>query len=156
MNANMMMGSLSHGTLKTDDLLSTFADALADLDTDKRYSDLIAECRFYSEALAEDRLNDVGIEHADYLLNEDLFEALNDFAPPYFYFGAHPGDGADFGFWLSEDVQQDVKDSGGIVIADLADLPSDYTGEALLVNDHGNATLYTVECGRYSEVWAVV
>ena len=32
-------------------------------------------------------------------VTSDLFSALDDLAPDGVYFGAHPGDGADFGFW---------------------------------------------------------
>lgn len=34
---------------------------------------------------------------------EDIFDMLNDIAPAGCYFGSHPGDGADFGFWWCED-----------------------------------------------------
>jgi hypothetical protein len=36
----------------------------------------------------------------------DMMDALNDLAPAGYYFGAHEGDGSDFGFWpLSEWMQ---------------------------------------------------
>jgi hypothetical protein len=37
-----------------------------------------------------------------YLL-EDLFDALNDHAPIGCYFGSHPGDGSDFGYWAHDE-----------------------------------------------------
>jgi hypothetical protein len=38
----------------------------------------------------------------DWLLS-DLFDALNDIAPDGCYFGAHPGNGSDYGFWEVEE-----------------------------------------------------
>tara|TARA_Y100000310_G_scaffold343680_1_gene452443 strand:- start:1457 stop:1825 length:369 start_codon:yes stop_codon:yes gene_type:complete len=34
---------------------------------------------------------------------EDLFDLLDEFAPPGYHFGAHEGDGSDFGFWKDEE-----------------------------------------------------
>jgi hypothetical protein len=86
-------------------------------------------------------------------LVSDLFEALSEFAPPYGYFGAHPGDGADLGFWLDEFWEENFE---GMRVSDLSEIPDDYTGEALVINDHGNATLYAVANGQYREIWSVV
>lgn len=47
-----------------------------------------------TKRLAEDRLNDFLYE---------LFDTLNDIAPDGCYFGAHPGNGSDMGFWLTEE-----------------------------------------------------
>lgn len=33
------------------------------------------------------------------LLLEDLFDTLNNYAPEGCFFGAHPGDGSDYGYW---------------------------------------------------------
>jgi hypothetical protein len=43
---------------------------------------------------------------------EDLTEALQDLAPTGFYFGASEGDGACFGFWLSEDWADALEERG--------------------------------------------
>lgn len=89
-------------------------------------------------------------------LNETLFDALQEFAAPYFYFGAHPGDGCDYGFWLVEDVAQQVEDNGGLNVSDTSDVPADYSGEVLHVNDHGNPTLYHADKGHLTEIWSLV
>lgn len=37
-----------------------------------------------------------------YFLNERLMDIMQKYAPDGYYFGSHPGDGSDFGYW---DVQ---------------------------------------------------
>jgi hypothetical protein len=96
-----------------------------------------------------------GTDDAQYDL-EALFDALGEYCLPYFYFGAHPGDGSDYGYWLSEDFQDSFADDGGLIVNDTADIPRAYTGEVLFVNDHGNMTLYSASRGRLREVWAIV
>lgn len=140
-------GSISSGTMRADDLIPAFAAELAYLDKDDNaFADLIREA---------DETEDYDSEDAADIL-EELFEALNEFAPTYGYFGAHPGEGADYGFWLHEDWQQNMRDDDVLEVSDLADIPEDYAGEVLIVNDHGNATFGHVEAGKFSETWSVV
>ncbi len=47
-------------------------------------------------------------EDCTYDLNDDLWDKMNDVAPEGEYFGAHPGDGASYGFWKSEDLNEAV------------------------------------------------
>ena len=66
----------------------------------------------------------------------------------------HPGDGADYGFWVSWDSIEDAQHDGELLrVSDISEVPDDHTGSVLLVNDHGNATLYDSDG---NELWAVV
>lgn len=145
--AEAQFGSISSGTMRSEDLIPAFASELQ----------YLAPATATDHARLVQEANDLEDheEEADDVL-EALFDALNDYAPAYGYFGAHVGDGADYGFWLCEDFQQMIKDDGGLEVADTSEVPDDYTGEVLHVNDHGNATLYVADKGKLTEVWAVV
>lgn len=89
------IGTISHGTLRTQDLLEAFAAELRRLNPK---GDL---------AYITDRFNEPGYfesEDAQWDL-ETLSDTLNAMAPEGCYFGAHPGDGADFGFWPHEESE---------------------------------------------------
>jgi hypothetical protein len=151
-------GTVSHGTLRTEDLLDSFAAELEWQVTRNadyfQQDDAMRTQRDRLLCIVNDaRECDPDSEDADYILNEKLIDALQEFAPAYAYFGAHPGDGSDFGFWLSENMQEDFD---GLKVSDTSEVPSDYCGEVLCVNDHGNMTLYNAIDGTLIEVWSVV
>lgn len=98
--------SVSHATLNDTDLLRAFSEALVFICPDDRYSGIIDEASVLL-AKEEDAWTSDDYANSSYLINEDLFEALNTFAPEGFYFGAHPGDGSDFGFWAYEETEDD-------------------------------------------------
>ena len=137
-------GSISTGTLRTADLLASFAAELshhvkANFDNlepkaiyDYAATIGAAEC---NESIAEH-----DPDHADDILT-DLQEALQHFAPPYAYFGALEGDGADFGFWPSIDAVKEYCTQ----ISDPADVENHLGEECFYVNDHGNVTVYAAD-----------
>jgi len=145
-------GSISSGTMLPEDLIPCFSSELAAILREQGAEANREHVKLVREA---DALEDYEGEEADGIL-EELFDALNEYAPAYGYFGAHPGDGADYGFWLSEDWEQCALDSGALKVNDLADVPADYSGEVIEVNDHGNVTLYAADHGKLTEVWSVV
>ena len=116
------LGTVSHGTLRPEDLLSTFASALEGLafangDTlslpenfrkRDRYARLIGEAQ---DAFASDgeTLTEEGKDVASDLIS-DLCDALQDFAPTGARFGAHEGDDSDFGFWFNPIGQGETPD----------------------------------------------
>ncbi len=98
--------SISHGTLRPEDLIPAFLEAvpmrLAVMNGEQMYS---AEQKY--EALVEEYKEHSSqpdwftSEECSHFLNEDLFDLMNDIAPDKHVFSAHPGDGRDFGFWPS-------------------------------------------------------
>lgn len=155
------IGSISSGTLRTEDLLEAFADALENIvrgeQSEERSGELMAPVYEARELLDKDSdcWTDEEHEAASWLANEDLMDALNEHAPPYCYFGAHPGDGADFGFWPCEDAIRDAIHDGEILcVEDSRNAERRVIPEYVYhVNDHGNATLYRI---TLEPAWSVV
>jgi hypothetical protein len=90
--------SLSHATMRNADLLPVFANALEVLNTTA-----LAVAGGNTNAIVDARnVTDFDSEDATETVIE-LMEYLDAYAPDGFYFGAHPGDGSDYGFWAVED-----------------------------------------------------
>jgi hypothetical protein len=156
------IGSISHGTMRTEDLIPIFVETLDDLKQAESLSDSPDTERY---ARLDNMLSEIEqrIKRGEYYGSADafcdfeaLFEALDEFPPPFCFFGAHEDDGADYGFWLSDDAIQDAIHDGEIVKVDagdewLEDVSADYVLE---VNDHGNMTLFDTRTRQ--ELWSIV
>lgn len=128
------IGTISHGTLRTEDLLAAFANELRMIEPN---ASLVAEADAVALLHSFGWLDIMGSREAGELV-EDLIEALNALAPAYCYFGTTEGDGSDFGFWPDMEAIEELPR-----VADPADVPVDGTGEDVAyVNDHGNVTIY--------------
>jgi len=92
----MIFGSVSTATMRNEDLIPCFLDVLKELD-EKQYDEILGDKDYYYVI----ELQNYDSETAHFLL-EELFNRLNELAPAGFYFGSHPGNGADYGFWLDE------------------------------------------------------
>lgn len=157
------IGSVSSGTMRSEDLLGTFADELEyHMERQPKrhpraeHRKLINEARRTLRHMTEGTVKQA--EAAEEIASEivsELMDALSEYAAPYMHFGAHDGDGADYGFWLSDDALNYSFD--GLRVSDTSEVPRDYRGEVLHVNDHGNVTLYVSRGrGKLTEIWAVV
>ena len=143
------IGSVSNGTMRIEDLIPCFLDVAKALGCNPEW---INNMRI--EAEKEDYYSS---EKSNYDL-EELFDVLNEKAPPYCYFGAHPGDGADYGFWPNIDsLHYDFGEyENELKVDDTSEIPEDFQGFVLHINDHGNMTLYSVENGKLTEEWAII
>ena len=94
-------GTVIHATHRPQDLIPVFLDELQDHDQEA-YLKLYNESRPVDVFKIDDEHPWWDSEDAYWLL-DDLFDALNAAAPEGYYFGPHPGDGSDFGFWKVED-----------------------------------------------------
>jgi len=159
------LGSISHATMRAEDLIPAFCDTLRELclkDKSTEYDKLLEECAELMDKAAIDP-EVWNSEDACLILNEDLFEALNSFCPWGVYFGSHPGDGADYGFWVYDQLTESAEEEGIKIVSDLSEInlddPNDNHSQVLLINDHGNCTYYEIANGdgpALEEVWSCV
>ena len=102
--------TLSEGTLNPSDLIPDLLFILSKV-SPKHYGQIMED---YRDSLPHTGKYDIfesdkfqewiekNPDDASYMLNEDIFYALNDIAPEGTYFGSHPGNGSDIGFWKIE------------------------------------------------------
>ena len=99
----MKTGTVSYGTLRPQDLIPAFIDALAEVAPAAHEQLLALPFAFIPSWVEEegDGCEWWDSEECQWKL-ASLIEALEEHAPEGCYFGAHPGDGTDFGFWPVE------------------------------------------------------
>jgi len=95
MSADIEIGTVIQGTLRPAELIPALLDELDRIDSDEAEALRLEYCAVLAKRAWTSA-------EADWLLGE-LFDALSERAPEGVFFGAHPGDGADFGWWPVED-----------------------------------------------------
>jgi len=158
MKRTATIGTIISGTMQPRDVIPALADELSMLILENGIRN--ASDAHKSLVCDANAITDYDSEDAGYVL-EELFDALNELAPSYCYFGAHEGDGSAYGFWPDyESVQMAIHDGDMLCVDENArnqdTIAGDYNGEWVHVNDHGNTTLYVRENGQDTEIWAIV
>ena len=105
-------GTVVEGTMQAQDVLPAIMDVLVEHHPEAHQEIVgIVYGEFnttYTELRGQPRHPAWETEFMGWLLNEVAWEAMNDIAPKGYYFGAHPGDGADHGFWqLTKEVKSE-------------------------------------------------
>lgn len=149
------IGSVSSGTLRSEDLLDAFASELSyhmkrmrlSRQQRKSFNALLREVR---EATVVDG-DDYGDNNSE--LVDELQDALSEISTPYSYFGASEGDGSCFGFWPIVDNDELPRINAGYY-----KLSPDLWGRDIyLVDDYGNVTCGHVnKRGKFVEYWSCV
>lgn len=96
-------GSVSHGTLKEEDLIhATLAELIKvnpsahdKIFQDTDYQQILWWCKEFDSVPA-------GSEETAQWLIDEAIDALNEVAPEGYYFGSHEGDSSDLGWWEHE------------------------------------------------------
>jgi hypothetical protein len=165
--AQFQLGSISTGTLRTEDLLPYFLETLTAMGG-KIPSDL--ECGKYIEYINwpapgtkacdyDDKFWDSDEAHWDM---EALIDALNELCPPFVYFGTLEGDGADFGFWVDWDRLEEARQYIKIFPNEQPERPNNLEPDdeylrdynvIVQVSDHGNVTVMDME---RNALWSMV
>lgn len=104
MATTTLTGTVSHATMRPQDLIPAFLDALRVVAPDA-YAQMMSAAFPPVPAYVQDegdRSEWWDSEDASDLL-EHLFDVLDEHAPEGYYFGAHPGDGSDYGFFRNEE-----------------------------------------------------
>ena len=143
--AEFQLGSISTGTLRQQDLLEAFHSTIESLQAQQ------AKDEGTPIVLADDGYMDGNEPYSDEELLTIYTEQLESFCPPFVYFGAHPGDGADSGFW------PDMDSLGQALYGSDFDTPGEFTldddGVIVQVSDHGNVTVMDMD---RNVLWSVV
>lgn len=158
------IGSVSSGTMRPEDLIPEFlavADGLrlsrADRQTVRDIARAEREPGYYG---SDGCPGGPDVDPAEDL--DTLFDLLGNYVPDYCTFGAHPGDGADYGVWPVEELFE-TRPAGGFDgcigrvndPSELRHVKREYS-HAVMVNDHGNVTLYRRVGRRWVKCWSTV
>lgn len=95
-------GSVSSGTMRPEDLIPAFMAVLEE--HDPRTAAMFKKTSREVFNWLDHGDDEPSPEQVGWLL-EDLFDALDLLAPAGHYFGAHEGDGADYGFWEATEFE---------------------------------------------------
>ena len=109
---------VSSATLRSEDLALSWSAAAEELlalqgqELSSRLSAEDLELLTIAQSSAAEELSSAQLQELSLLVNETLFGLLNELAPLGFAFSSHCGDGALFGFWLCEELCEELESVG--------------------------------------------
>lgn len=105
----MQPGTVSRATLLEKDICTACLQAIYSVDQDRAKKLLHDEpemaAAIYDELIFHTENEWWQTEDAFLIMAEDLTDIMEQYAPEGHYFGAHEGDGSDFGYWPNDDCE---------------------------------------------------
>lgn len=137
--------TLSEATMRKEDLIPSFMSFLEAVTEECEIQEDVALLSVEVDMLEFEENPRFGTyykdqEEASWLLNEQIWDLLNDIAPDFTCFGSHPGDGACYGFWTDDESLKEA------ILIRFGDLTEDYDLDEIqntvnwasdLLNTHG-------------------
>lgn len=144
-------GSVSRGTLHCPDLLTALAQTLQQrlLENQEALAGTARAQQFEQLSQKAVQCDPESDEAGDVL--EALFDAINVFCAPYTFFGCHPGNSSDIGFWPHQEAVDELVDSGPALPA-LEEAAQDVQQYFALETPEGCA-LYRREGTNWVQCW---
>lgn len=134
------LGTVSHGTMREEHLIPRFLDALDTVDHDR------------AEFLRS-RYCFVDADDPEFCW-DTVFNSLNDHAPPFTYFGAHPGDGSDYGVWVNDEAIASVLAEGDNELGEMVEggtIPTGY--KYVVVKDRAGDYVELLDGQTGKQIW---
>lgn len=123
------LGTIIHGTMRVDDLIPAFLEVL-----ERFEPETAASLKGDFEAATPDQREE--------LCWERVVPILDRFAPPYTYFGSHPGNSSDYGVWVNTEALDEAVQEGDpskiIVIKKGHPVPRGQSQNVVVVDDDGS------------------
>ena len=141
----LSIGTISHGTMRPEDLIPEFVYHLNTLHLSKNE-------RLELNRIQRDMNHQKYFESEDSEmdLNETLWEMMNNHCPRMCYFASRESDGSDYGVWPIVDDEDQIR------LNDPSELATCGDNTAYVVNDHGNVSYYVKHGSRWICEWSVV
>lgn len=100
-----MPGSISHGTMRNEDVIPRLMSVVF-RNNPQKAREIWKSSPNLLQALCDSKCgnpNNWWESEEATEISYELHDVLQDYAPEGHYFGSHPGDGSDLGFWPNED-----------------------------------------------------
>jgi hypothetical protein len=106
LDASYVGYSVSHATLREEDIYDSFSQFL------KEHIGLLSESNAAKFANIQEEWATADEETRSDIINGDFFDLMSSIEPEGTSFGAHEGDGSDFGFWKYDDDEGEYAKGG--------------------------------------------
>jgi hypothetical protein len=136
------LGTVIHHTMREEDLIPAFLDALETV------------APFKAAEMRQDYADEIAQADPEFCW-ETLVDELNRHVPPYTYFGSNPGDGSDYGVWVDEEtIRDDLRyEDNEKLLAMTKGQPMPVGSRYIIVLDHAGNMEELIDGRTRKQIW---